>query len=64
MKSCTNKCHLEFRKFVRLELLPVEDEPDHVLGQQREGAEVEDLIAVVIHKLQHLTTITSIHAWS
>ena len=45
---------LEFRKLVSLQLLSVEDQPDDVLGQQSEGAEVEDFIAMIVNKLQHL----------
>ena len=49
-----HKGRLEFRKLVSLQLLSVEDQPDDVLGQQSEGAEVEDFIAMIVNKLQHL----------
>ena len=48
------KSNLELGEFVSLQLLPGQDQSDHVLGQQSEGPEVQHFIPVVIHELQHL----------
>ena len=45
---------LELGELVSLELLPDQDEPDHVLGEKSEGSKVEHLIAMIIYKLQNL----------
>ena len=45
---------LELGELVSLELLPDQDEPDHVLGEKSEGSKVEHLIAMIIYKLQYL----------
>jgi len=45
---------LELGELVSLELLPDQDEPDHVLGEKSEGSKVENLIAMIIYKLQNL----------
>ena len=45
---------LELGELVRLQLLPRQDEADHVLGEESEGAQVENFIAVIVHELQHL----------
>ena len=44
----------EFRELIGLELLPGQDEPDHVLRQEREAAQVQNLVAVLVHELQDL----------
>lgn len=46
---------LELGELVRLELVPGQDQPDHVLGQQGERAQVQHLVPVLVHKLQHLS---------
>lgn len=49
-----HQSRLEFRELIRMKLVPREDQPHHVLGQQRERPEVEDLVPVLVHELQHL----------
>jgi hypothetical protein len=38
------------------ELLPGEDEPDGLFCQFDDGAELEHLVPILIHKVQHLDT--------
>ena len=45
---------LELGELVRLQFLPRQDEADHVLREESEGAQVENFIAVIVHELQHL----------
>ena len=45
---------LKFRKFIRLQFLPVKNESDHMLRQESEGSKVQNLIAVIIYKLKNL----------
>lgn len=46
--------YLKFREFIRAQFLPGEDQPDHVLRQQRERSQIQHLVAVLVDKLQHL----------
>ncbi len=40
-------------------LLPGEDEPDGLLCQFDDGAELEHLVPILIHKVQHLNTYSN-----
>lgn len=60
----TNEKHkrntdLKLGKLISSELLPGQDEPDDVLGEEGEAAEVQHFIPMFIHKLQHLQTHTT-----
>ena len=45
---------MKFGEFVSFELVPAQDQPDDMLRQQCEGSQVEDLVAVLIDKLEDL----------
>lgn len=49
-----HECRLELGELIRAQILTGQDQPYHVLRQQRETAQVQHLIAVLVDKLQHL----------
>lgn len=49
-----HKRRLEFGELIGSQLLPCEYQTHHMLGQQCKAAQVEHLVAMLVHKLQHL----------
>jgi hypothetical protein len=47
--------NLKFRKLVRFEVVSSEDEPDDVLRKKGERSQVEDLVPVLVDKVENLS---------